>query len=83
MRNAVEIVTYEQELAHMAKLRDRDALYGVASMVELNFYVDSVRQDIEEERLQAKNVLKQQRRKARTMVKQKVLHEDGDALDDG
>jgi hypothetical protein len=43
VRGAIDIVHREIETIHLEKLRDRDYLFGRSTMVELNYYVDTVR----------------------------------------
>jgi hypothetical protein len=43
VRGAIDIVNRDIETLHLEKLRDRDTLFGQSTMLELNYYVDTVR----------------------------------------
>eukprot|EP00953_Heterococcus_sp_UTEX-ZZ885_P032455 16955-Heterococcus_DN1.PRE.1 len=73
VRGAIDVVHREIETIHLEKLRDRDYLFGRSTMVELNYYVDTVRQNIADSRLLAKNALRDQRKKDRQDAKAKLL----------
>ncbi|CAM9136245.1 unnamed protein product [Ectocarpus sp. 6 AP-2014] len=67
LRGALELVLYEREQARLDKLDERQALYGVSDLAELQFRVNNVRREIAERR-----ALDKADEKAETIAKRKA-----------
>ncbi|CAM9687913.1 unnamed protein product [Ectocarpus sp. 13 AM-2016] len=67
LRGALELVLYEREQARLDKLDERQALYGVSDLAELQFRVNNVRREIAERR-----ALNKAEQKAETIAKRKA-----------
>ncbi|CAM9327441.1 unnamed protein product, partial [Chrysoparadoxa australica] len=82
VRGCMELVEEDEELRHLDKLQEREELYGVATMVELNHYISTVRQEMQEARARDKAELRQERIRNRRAGREALLaaaHADEDA----